>query len=144
MKKTVYFLVFLFITGTLMADWVPGDGHKMHYPQLPDPDGWDVALYEGPLYLADDWQCSETGYVCWIHFWISYWEDTIEEIAYIHLSIHDNIPVGPNGYSIPGNLLWSYDFQPGEFTIAGPEIGDQGWFDPWSGDYWEHNHVNYY
>ena len=25
-----------------MADWVPADGHKMHYPQLPDEAGWDV------------------------------------------------------------------------------------------------------
>ncbi len=25
-----------------LADWDPSDGHKMHYPQLPDPVGWDV------------------------------------------------------------------------------------------------------
>ena len=24
------------------ADWNVGDGHKMHFPQLPDEDGWDV------------------------------------------------------------------------------------------------------
>lgn len=25
-----------------LADWNPGDGHKMHFPQLPDEDGWNV------------------------------------------------------------------------------------------------------
>ncbi len=144
MKKTIYLIVLLFIASTLLADWDPGDGHKMHWPQLPDPNGWDVSLYDEPFMLADDWQCSETGYVCWIHFWISYWEDMIDDIAYIHLSIHDNIPMGPNDYSIPGNLLWSYDLLPGEFTIRDPELGDQGWFNPFFGQFWEHNHVNYF
>jgi hypothetical protein len=48
--------------------------HKMHFPQLPDLEGWDVyAVY--PKTLADDWQCSETGEVLDIHFWGS-WRDT--------------------------------------------------------------------
>jgi hypothetical protein len=56
--------------------WQPEDGHKMHYPQLPDETGWDVngSL---PLILADDWQCSETGPVKDIHWWGS-WKDGIE------------------------------------------------------------------
>jgi len=31
-------------TGPVRADWDPGDGHKMHFPQLPDPEGWDVRI----------------------------------------------------------------------------------------------------
>ena len=45
--------------------------HKMHFPQLPDEDGWDVNATD--MCLADDWECSETGYVTDVHFWGS-WE----------------------------------------------------------------------
>ncbi len=147
MKRMIVLFFLVLFTGSLFADWNPGDGHKMHFPQLPDPNGWDVALYEEPFYLADDWQCSETGYVCWIHFWISYWQDLYEEIDSIHVSIHDDVPAGIDPefpWSHPGNLLWSYDFKPGEFTIRDPEIGDQGWFDPWWGTWEEHDHIHYY
>ena len=58
------------LTASASGDWVPGDGHKMHFPQLPDEDGWDVkASY---LCLADDWECSEDGFVRDIHFWGSW------------------------------------------------------------------------
>ena len=50
------------------------DHHKMHFPQLPDEDGWDVSSgYTGQMQcLADDWMCSESGYVTDIHFWGSW------------------------------------------------------------------------
>lgn len=57
------------------ADWIPSDGHKMHYPQLPDPSGWDVNAMVDQVFarkLADDWRCSESGPVKDIHFWGSY------------------------------------------------------------------------
>jgi hypothetical protein len=44
----------------VLADWDVGDGAKMHAPQLPDPNGWDVSWYFDvgePIELADDWQC---------------------------------------------------------------------------------------
>jgi hypothetical protein len=47
--------------------------HKMHFPQLPDPTGWDVRAY----CIEDDWQCSETGYVSDIHFWGSWHADEV-------------------------------------------------------------------
>jgi hypothetical protein len=47
----------------------------MHFPQLPDSTGWDVKA-SGGICLADDWQCSETGYVGDIHFWGS-WKNGI-------------------------------------------------------------------
>ena len=64
----------LLLSGVAVADWVPSDGHKMHYPQMPDEDGWDVsaAWPGGGQCLADDWECSETGYVTDIHFWGSW------------------------------------------------------------------------
>jgi len=55
------------------ADWQPADGHKMHFPQLPDEEGWDVNA-TAPMILADDWRCSQSGLVTDIHFWGS-WRD---------------------------------------------------------------------
>ena len=76
--------------------WQPGDDYKMHYPQLPDEFGWDVnATY--PLVLADDWQCSETGWIKDIHFWGS-WHNNIEGIIdSFLLSFHHDIPAGAPG-----------------------------------------------
>ena len=123
------------------ADWNPGDEHKMHWPQLPDPEGWDV--FSGPMFkadgtivektLADDWRCSETGFVSDVHLWGSWKHDDIGEIRGIHLSIHDDVPAGadPNvDYSHPGELLWERDFFGTELVIRDYGIGSQGWYNP--------------
>ncbi len=115
------------VTGTAFADWEVGEPFKMHYPQLPDPTGYDVDW--GDWTLADDWQCIETGNVDDIHFWISWFFDDPMVIQYIDVSIWSNIPVGPGGYSIPGNLLW--DRRITDFIVAGPWTGNQLWYMPW-------------
>ena len=50
------------------ADWSEGDPHKMHYPQLPDPNGWDVNATHKKM-VADDWKCSSSGLITGIHIW---------------------------------------------------------------------------
>jgi len=109
--------------------------HKMHYPQLPDPNGWDVfATY--PFWngvLADDWMCSESGYVFDIHFWGSWLSDIVGNIDGFYISIYDDIPAGVGGlpYSRPGNLLWE------QYIVDFEEViefnSTQGWYDPWPG-----------
>ena len=42
MKKIICLLILMSFAGFVMAHWDPIDGHKMHNPQLPDPNGWDV------------------------------------------------------------------------------------------------------
>src|SRR5262245_49515491 len=82
-------------TAVARADWSPGDPFKMHYPQLPDPNGIDIkASY--PKILADDWRCTETGPVSDIHIWGSWFNDLKFTGAYIHASIHLDVPAGPN------------------------------------------------
>jgi len=127
------------------ADWFPGDTYKMHYPQLPDPNGWDVN-FGWPKVLADDWRCTETGPVSDIHFWYSFAFDQPMPINGIHLSIHDDVPASPTGgFSHPGNLLWSRDLLPTEwvnlYPYPGPGgTGVQGWYDPNTGEYLTGNH----
>lgn len=119
----------------------PIDDVKMHFPQWPDPAGWDVICTADSFLIADDWQCTESGPVTDIHFWTSWlggdgWSGLIQNI---HISIHDDIPGPP--YSKPGNLLWEKDFQPGEYTYESYwEYGLQGWFDPFNQNAYPEDH----
>ncbi|MFO0974548.1 MAG: hypothetical protein U1A27_14080 [Phycisphaerae bacterium] len=114
------------------ADWNPGDAYKMHYPQLPNPSGWDVD-FTFPQFLADDWRCTQTGPVSDVHFWFSFHEDRVVPVQSIHLSIHSDIPAdATHPFSRPGDLLWERDFS----TISSGVIirpygtGVQGWYEP--------------
>jgi len=114
-----------------LADWQPGDGHKMHYPQLPDPDGWDVraTYYVG---VADDWQCSETGLVTDFHIWFSWQDDLADEVEFYHTAIYTDDRSDAN-FSRPGTQVWHRDWYPADvdFPIATHwGTGDQGWYDP--------------
>ena len=119
----------VFAAGTALADWNLRDPHKMHYPQLPDVDGWDINA-TSPLVVADDWRCSESGPVTDVHVWGSWRHDDIGKIRKIHLSIHEDIPEVPDVHSRPGPLLWERDFGPDQFTIRDAGTGDQGWYTP--------------
>jgi hypothetical protein len=135
---TVGIALLLGAAGAAYADWEPGDPYKMHFPQLPDPNGWDVNATV-PLVLADDWMCTETGAVSDVHFWGSWQNDVIGQIVNAHLSIHADVPAGDqNPFSHPGALLWSWDVEP---TLIGTEpASPQGWFDPASGQFEKPNH----
>lgn len=123
------------------ADWDPGDPHKMHFPQLPDPFGWDVN-FTTPKVLADDWMCTGSGPVSDVHLWYSYREDFVVPIGLVHLSIHSDDRTG--SFSKPGELLWESEFQPGQFTTRFYGEGDQGWYDPNTGQWIEHDHTMYF
>ena len=109
------------------CDWQPGDPYKMHFPQLPDAEGWDVDVTAANL-LADDWKCSETGPVEDIHFWYSWQGDKVGMIDYIYASIYSNIPAADSAtrYSIPGKLLWEGVFGPADFNLRYWATGKQG------------------
>jgi hypothetical protein len=142
MKKKIIGIVVCMLmigtTGVAVADWAPGDGYKMHFPQMPDPTGWDVNFHDWSL--ADDWQCSETGPVKDIHFWISWRHDIVGSLPYITVAIYSNNPSPP---SKPLQQLWVRQFTPDQFIIKGPMNGDEGWLEPY-GEYYLHDHIQYY
>jgi len=144
-SKILFVCVFVLLFGAApvaLGDWDVGDGHKMHYPQLPKPGGWDVALWsEGSVWLADDWQCSETGPVEDIHFWVSWEDDMVSPIGGFSVRIWSDNPVGPGGYSEPNELLWERDFDAGQFTVRDMPDDLQGWFDPFSGSVSPDDHI---
>ena len=140
-----------------VGDWDPEDGHKMHFPQLPDPLGWDVyataGLEQYPwVCLADDWLCSETGWVKDIHFWGSWFGDHIGNILSFTLAISADIPAdqSPTGYSMPGETLWEKEVLPGPladtsyYVIRGPYEGAQGWLWSFSDEYKYPDHNMYF
>jgi hypothetical protein len=136
----------LALTSAVWADWKEGDPYKMHYPQLPDPNGWDVN-FSAPKVVADDWMCTASGPVSDVHLWFSYRGDQQGPINNIHLSIHADIPKQPGlEFSRPGALLWQGDFNLGmpNVQIAGPFPGEQGWYDPNTGEVRPLDHNNYW
>lgn len=136
-------LVICVLSVGALADWEPGDPNTK-WVQEPDLCGWDVQLTT-PKLLADDFLCDETGWITDVHFWGSWKDDVVGEITNIHLSIHQDIPVGPNGYSVPGKQEWAVDIDPACFpdaVVIRRLIGcaDQGWYDPNTGEVLENNH----
>ncbi|MBI4717150.1 MAG: hypothetical protein HY763_05040 [Planctomycetes bacterium] len=138
-----------FLLPASLADWQPSDGHKMHFPQLPDEEGWDVNATQ-PAILADDWRCSETGLITDIHFWGS-WRDLngdgigdVGQILQFVISIHADIPVGPGiPYSRPGPTLREWYIS--QFTpvpIDPPTL--EAWYDPLTGQVIPNDHDAYF
>jgi len=127
----------------------PWSNHKMHFPQLPDPNGWDVfANFEVPfLPLADDWMCSQSGPVTDIHFWGSWFYNIEGIIDGFDISIWGDIPAdeSPTGYSMPDVILWNQYFLLSDIDVTMMEPSPQGWYDPYSG-YFEPigNHEMYF
>jgi hypothetical protein len=126
-----------------VADWDPIDGHKMHFPQLPDETGWAVKD-EYPNMLADDWQCSESGYVKDIHFWGA-WRGGVQGIIkQFHIVIYEDIPVGPTiPYSRPGRVIKRIAVTNWQTrTIQPPTM--EGWYDPVTQTFTANDHLTYY
>ncbi len=151
MKKSVSLLLcmLLLTTSGALADWDPEDGHKMHHPQLPDVDGWDVYATSGVpgwpnIVLADDWRCSESGPVSDIHFWGSWLQGTEGDIDFFKISIHEDIPANPPDvpYSRPGKILWEREIQ--DWQTRAYDSPGQGFFYPYNGEVLDNDHQQYF
>jgi len=141
----LFVVLLLFCTiGAAFGDWDEGDSNKMHYPQLPKQGGWDVALFSGgSIWLADDWQCSRTGPVSDIHFWVSWEDNDVQPISGFAVRIWSDDPCGPSGSSEPNQLLWEQDFYAGDFTVRDMNDDLQGWFDPYHSEWNQNDHTKW-
>ena len=123
-----------------LADW--NDGEPAKWVQMPDlsPMGIDVnaSIIGRDFVLADDWECTATERITNIHIWGSWYHDILPQgfdpnAVEFTLSIHADIPASqnPDGYSMPGDLLWMHHFPAGTFT-ARRYASDivEGWMDP--------------
>ncbi len=136
-------LAVAFIVTPVSADWDPGDGHKMHWPQMPDlnPTGMDVLAglaFEPTVsvkFLADDFLCTETGPITDVHLWGSWLNDQMppppDQGTFV-LGLYSDVPAGTAGieHSRPGDLLWEMAFHPGEYIAREYAIGQEQFYDP--------------
>ncbi len=119
---------------------------KMHHPQLPDLSvtGLDVDMSVAPL--ADDFRCMETGPIDMITIWGSFLDDKLPRggpasLAF-RLAIHADIPAGQlERWSMPGETLWSRQFEPGQYLAEPVDDIPEGWYDPLTGQWERDNHV---
>jgi hypothetical protein len=128
------------VAAVLPQAW--GDDRDTFYKWLQKPDqdwtGIDIRCDQNDgieRILADDFRCDAEGPIYDIHFWGSWLWDEKGKIEFIHVSIHDDIPIGPMGWSMPGDLLWAMDFPGDQIKEELFAIVDDGeWFwDPYSG-----------
>ena len=108
------------------------------YVQWPDlsPNGIDIKA-DGEMILADDFECTFTSALTDVHLWGSWLNDLVGEIRTIHLSIHEDDPIGPGGmrpdnpYSMPGEQLWEWDvFEYEMYPFHELASGMEWWWDP--------------
>ncbi len=116
-----------------------GENCGIKWVQLPDitPMGIDIAV--DPLRtIADDFLCTSTDKITDVHLWGSWLNDKKGAIKKIHLSIHSDDPIGPEGddpqneWSKPDKLLWSMDFFEGDFIekLYAKLPEGEYWWDP--------------
>jgi len=123
--------------------------YKWRQPPDLASTGMDVSAYyddsgTGNSYvLADDFECMVTAPITDIHVWASWYGDYLPfgtelsgdpSAVSFTLSIHADIPPADNPYgpySMPGDILWMRDFEPGEFKVV-IEAQDlqEGWLEP--------------
>jgi hypothetical protein len=127
--------VLLILTASIVvADWDPIEGHNMHFPQLPDADGWDVEVFRHEL--ADDWRAADTYPITEIHFWTSWESDDHGVLQRIHIKFYDDAG------GVPGTLLWSRTFTTYE-EVNPAGNGIQGWYAPEGPAWYPNNHIYY-
>ncbi|KYK38520.1 MAG: hypothetical protein AYK18_17050 [Theionarchaea archaeon DG-70] len=154
-RKTLSFLVAMVLiaasmtsmTNVAVADWESGDGHKMHYPQLPKgPGGYSVmaTVSSSPPYVADDWQCSESGPVTDIHFW-GHCLGSPCGIQFFEIRIAEKTNYGV------GQILWVREFPISDVIVSDPiDATPLHWINPLTGGsiinvsemYWQYNIEN--
>ncbi len=134
---TLSILILLLISSASFGDWSTVDRHKMHNPQLPNPNGWDICLVHQAI--ADDFQCSQSGPISDIHFWVSWKGD---EASFKSVTWQVSICADRAGQ--PGATLWTLG--PGNATVSSRLYGkgDQGWHCPRYSLTTPHDHADIY
>ena len=117
--KLACLLLILGVVSEAGAQWA---NVKMHFPQRPDPQGWDVCLRQ--MAVADDFLCTQTGPLTGINFWISWKDNLADNVMRWEIAIYSDA----NGR--PGEPLWKY--QEGNLAILPETPAPQGWLCPCS------------
>jgi hypothetical protein len=97
----------------------------------PNTSGGLDVLDTHRISLADDFLCTNTGWITAIHLWGSWSNDLVGPISTFYLYIYSDVPSGPtNSYSHPGNLLWQESFAPGQYSSNIFATGSEYFYNP--------------
>ena len=97
------------------------------YPTNPcDPNfGWVV---------ADDFPCTNNGYIADIHIWGAWLNDLVDPNATFTLAIWSDVPTNATyPFSHPGVPLWSQTYGPGQYDYCLLTKISEIFSDPWAG-----------
>ena len=136
-QHLIVIVILLICSGMTLGHWTPGDDYKMHNPQEPNPTGWDICLIHQAV--ADDFECTETGSITDIHFWIS-WRGDLQDFS----ALTWGIQIFDDQDGQPGKSLWTWNPQDGMLNWEQYGEGDQGWHCPGTGLTKQNDHVDYY
>ncbi|MBL7152724.1 MAG: hypothetical protein ISS79_03340 [Phycisphaerae bacterium] len=141
LKSGLLFALALFLlisaASAVWGDWDPRDPHKMHFPQEPDPEGWDVCVLH--QWVADDFMCTKTAPIEDIHFWVSWQRDQIGDIE----MLEPDISIWSDGGGQPRERLWTWNRE-GEVAARAYGTGPQGWVCPSMGEMLPDDHMMYF
>ena len=130
------------------CDWNPKNPHKMHWPQLPDLGSAGMDVDMSLLFLADDFKCTATGPINDVHIWASFRNDVLPsdgpDSLTFEITLYSDIPATESSWSMPGEILWSQTFSPGEYSVRKLNDSPEGWYDPTNELYLPNNHRQAY
>jgi hypothetical protein len=145
------------LVGPVWADW--DETMPAKWVQRPNLEpgflpfgGMDVKA-TAPKVLADDFECTSTGYITQVHIWGSWKGDYLPfgdfagldplfgdpNAVDFRLSVHKDVPAGVDPampWSHPGELIWEGFYGPDQF-VARPYAENlaEGWYDPNTNEY---------
>jgi formylglycine-generating enzyme required for sulfatase activity len=107
---------------------LPCTVNGVKYVQWPNTnagdDIWDgnkwPTVSDGSWFLADDFICTNTGYITDLHLWGS-WQDDVNynPNTTFWLGLFTDEPTNAsNAFSHPGNLIWEQCFTPGNYSVS--------------------------
>ena len=96
--------------------------------------------------LANDFECTQTGWIVEIHLYGSWLDDASSNIDEFNLTIYSDIPASesPTGYSMPNmsDNLWNYVASSGFYDKPFHTYTDEEmWWDPYTGTHGEDKEI---
>ncbi len=116
---TLTFALWLSVSACAQAQTCCPETNGVKWVQRPDlVSGIDYNTTQ-PFTLADDFKCTNSGPITDIHLWGSWLSDQVDPGATYTLAIWSDAATNVDRpYSHPGNLLWSQNFTPGNYTVC--------------------------
>lgn len=110
----------------------------------------DIPVTWAAQIAADDFECTTTGPITGIRLWGSWYKDILPSgsagnVAFT-LTIRENVAAGTGstGHNMPGKILWTKEFAPGQFRVRSLDARAHGFYSPCNQTYEPVSHLTVY